>query len=58
MKDRLKTIIDLENYPIYDLNSKKIKKLIKKCKRDLDQFSCAKIPKFILFLSLKGCSMN
>ena len=39
MKERLKTIIDLEKYPIHDLNLKKIKELIKKCKSDLDQFS-------------------
>ena len=46
MNDRLKTIIDLENYPIHDLSSSKIQKLIKKCKDDLDQFSCSTIPKF------------
>ena len=38
MNDRLKTIVDLEKYPIQDLNSPKIKELIKKCKNDLDQF--------------------
>ena len=32
MNDRLKTIVDLENYPIHDLSSSKIQKLIKKCK--------------------------
>jgi hypothetical protein len=35
MNDRLKTIVDLENYPIHDLSSSKIQKLIKKCKEDL-----------------------
>ena len=30
MNDRLKTIVDLENYPIHDLSSSKIQKLIKK----------------------------
>ena len=32
MNDRLKTIVDLEKYPIHDLNSPIIKNLIKKCK--------------------------
>ena len=32
MNDRLKTIVDLEKYPIQDLNSPKIKKIINKCK--------------------------
>ena len=53
MNDRLKTIVDLENYPIHDLNSKKIKKLVKKCKDDLDQFSCSTIPNFILPKSIE-----
>ena len=53
MNDRLKTIVDLEKYPIQDLNSPKIKELIKKCKNDLDQFSCSTIPNFILPKSLK-----
>ena len=41
MNDRLKTIVDLDNYPIHNLSSSKIQKLIKKCKDDLDQFSCS-----------------
>ena len=53
MNDRLQTIVDLEEYPIHDLNSKKIKELIKKCKSDLNQFSCSTIPNFILPHSLK-----
>ena len=53
MNNRLKTIVDLERYPIQDLNSPKIKEIIKKCKNDLDKFSCATIPNFILFESLK-----
>jgi len=53
MNDRLKTIVDLKKYPIQDLKSLKIKKLIKKCKNDLDKFSCSTIPKFILPKSLK-----
>ena len=53
MNDRLKTIVDLEKYPIYDLNSPIIKNLIKKCKDELDQYSCSTIPNFILPKSLK-----
>ena len=53
MNNRLKTIVDLERYPIRDLNSPKIKETIKKCKNDLDKFSCATIPNFILFESLE-----
>ena len=53
MNDRLKTILDLENYPIHNLSSNKIKKLIKKCKEDLDQFSCSTIPNFILPKSIE-----
>ena len=53
MRERLKSIIDLDKYPIHDLNSKIIKKLIKRCKDELDQFSCATIPNFILPKSLK-----
>ena len=39
MNDRLKTIVDLENYPIHDISSNKTQKLMKKCKDDLDQLS-------------------
>ena len=53
MNERLKSIVDLEKYPIYDLNSKKIKNLIKRCKEELDQFSCSTISNFILPKSLK-----
>jgi len=53
MNDRLKTIVDLEKYPIQNLNSPIIKELIKKCKSELDQFSCSTIPNFILPKSLK-----
>ena len=58
MSDRLNTIVDLENYPIHDLSSKKIKDLIKKCKNELDQFSCSTIPNFILPKSLKVMSLE
>ena len=53
MKDRLKNIVDLEKYPIQDLNSPKIKEIINKCKTDLDQFSCSTISNFILPKSLE-----
>ena len=53
MNNRLSTIVDLKKYPIQDLGSPVIKELIKKCKNDLDQFSCSTIPNFILSKSLK-----
>ena len=53
MNNRLEAIVDLKKYPIQDLNSPLIKEVIKKCKKDLDQFSCATIPNFILPKSLK-----
>ena len=53
MNDRLKTIVDLEKYPIQDLNSPLIKDLIKKCKSELNQYCCSTIPNFILPKSLK-----
>ena len=53
MNERLKSIVDLEKYPIYDLNSPIIKSLIKRCKEELDQFSCSTIPNFILPKSLE-----
>ena len=53
MNVRLKSIVDLEKYPIYDLNSPIIKNLIKRCKKELDQFSCSTISNFILPKSLE-----
>ena len=53
MNDRLNTIVDLENYPIHDLSSTKTQAIIKKCKDDLDQFSCSTIPNFILPKSIE-----
>ena len=52
MNERLKSIVDLKKYPIHDLNSSTIKKLISRCKEELDQFSCSTIPNFILPKSL------
>ena len=48
MNERLNSIVDLEKYPIYDLASPTIQNLIKRCKEELDQFSCSTIPNFIL----------
>ena len=48
----LADIVDLDKYPINDLISPKIKSLIEKCKKDLDQYSCSTIPNFILPKSL------
>ena len=53
MNERRKLIVDLKKYPIYDLNSTTIKNLIKRCKEELDQFSCSTIPNFILPKSLE-----
>ena len=53
MNNRLSTIVNLKQYPIHDLDSHVIKELIKKCKNDLDQFSCSTIPNFILPKSVK-----
>ncbi len=53
MNERLKFIVDLEKYPIHNLNSPTIKSLIKKCKKELDETSCSTIPNFILPKSLE-----
>ena len=49
----LENIVNLKKYPIHDLNSKTVKELIKKCKSELDEFSCSTIPGFILPKSIK-----
>ena len=53
MNKRLEKIVNLNNYPIHEIESDQIKNLIKKCKFDLDKYSCATIPNFILPDSLK-----
>ena len=58
MNERLNSIVDLESYPIHELSSKKIKDLIRKCKNDLDQFSCSTIPNFILPKSLNVMNLE
>jgi len=50
---RLEKIVNFNRYPIHEPNSSIIKKLVKKCKQELDQFSCSTIPGFILPKSLK-----
>ncbi len=52
MKKSLGNIVDLVKYPIHDLQSPKIKKIIEKCKTELDSDSCSVIPNFILPNSL------
>ena len=52
MNDRLKTIVDLDQYPIHNLNSPIIKKLIERCKEELEENSCSTISNFILPQSL------
>ena len=58
MIDRLKTIVDLEKYPIHKLNSPIIKNLIEKCKKELDEDSCSTIPNFILPKSLETMNLE
>ncbi len=53
MNNRLGTIVDLEKYPIHNLESPVIKKLVEKCKKELNEFSCSTIPNFILPKSLE-----
>ena len=48
MEKNLHNIVDIEKYPINDLSSPKIKDLIKKCKDELNQYSCSTISNFIL----------
>ena len=50
---KLESIIDLNKYPIHELNSSKIKRLIKRCKEELKHFSCCTIPSFVLTKSIK-----
>ena len=40
MEKNLSKIVDLEKYPIHDLQSHKIKKIIEKCKAELENDSC------------------
>ena len=53
MNDRLKTIVDIDKYPIHDLNSPSIKKLIDRCRKELKESSCSTISNFILPKSLE-----
>ena len=58
MNERLKSIVDLEKYPIHDLKSSKIQKIITRCKAELAQDSCSTIPNFILPNSLKTMNLE
>ena len=58
MNERLKSIVDLEKYPIHDLTSSKIQKIITRCKAELAQDSCSTIPNFILPNSLKTMNLE
>ena len=51
---KLENIVDTKKYPIHELQNLKIKKLIKKCRKELDEFSCCTIPNFILKKSIKS----
>ena len=53
MEKNLHDIVDIKNYPIDNLSSPKIKNLVEKCKKDLNEFSCSTIPGFILPKSIK-----
>ena len=53
MNDRLKTIVDLDQYPIHNLNSPILKRLIERCKEELEENSCSIISNFILPQSLE-----
>jgi len=50
---RLESIVDLNKYPIHEPNNPGVKKLVEKCKNELDKFSCSTIPNFILPQSLE-----
>ena len=53
MISRLETIVDLKKYPINNLDSPIMKKIISTCRNDLKKFSCSTIPNFILPNSIK-----
>ena len=53
MTKRLKDIVNLNKYPIHNLKSPEIKKILEKCKSELDEDSCSTLPNFILPKSLK-----
>jgi len=50
---KLESIIDLNKYPIHEHDGSTIKGLIKRCKEELEKFSCCTIPNFILPKSIK-----
>ena len=44
MNKRLETIVNLNEYPINNLESPKIKKLIHNCKKELEEFVLEFVP--------------
>ena len=52
MKKNLSNVVDLNKYPIGDLYSPKIKRIIENCRTELERDSCSVIPNFILPNSL------
>ena len=50
---KLERIIDLNKYPIHEHDGSTIKGLIKRCKEELEKFSCCTIPNFIIPKSIK-----
>lgn len=44
---RLEDFIDLERFPIHDLNSKRRGELVARCREDMDAVGCSHVPKFI-----------
>ena len=53
MTKRLKDIVNLNKYPIHNLKSPEIKKILEKCKSELDEDSCSTLPNFICLNLLK-----
>ena len=52
MKKNLSNVVNLNKYPIGDLDSPKIKRIIENCRTELKRDSCSVIPNFILPNSL------
>jgi len=52
MKKNLSNVVNLNKYPIGDLDSPKIKRIIENCRTELERDSCSVIPNFILPNSL------
>jgi len=44
---RLEDFIDLEQFPLHDLNSPKRAALVEQCRKDLEAYGCSHIPSFL-----------